>query len=243
MPNHITTRLVVSGPSVEVERFVSSHIVKDAEEGGLRFSLDSIVPMPPEVRDTMLPFPGDMEALPEEARRYGGDGTVALRAEAMLQNPRSWHPHQGYAWIPKHVQTWENLAAFLDTEYPGAKFWARRRLLCAAATGYPDWYEWSVANWGTKWDSYRYQPRERSKGLFAFAFETAWAPPLPCFRVLMKRWANLKFEVDAIDEGSDIAWVGAFENGNVAMKRVKVDDELYSRVYGRPRPKHDEDET
>jgi hypothetical protein len=44
-----------------------------------------------------------------------------------------------------------------------------------------DWYEWRVANWGTKWNGY--DGRISDDGS-TFTFDTAWAPPLPIIKKL-----------------------------------------------------------
>lgn len=43
--------------------------------------------------------------------------------------------------------------------------------------GYDNWYDWSTANWGTKWtdDLFNIEYRPRS---VAFGMTTAWAPPI-----------------------------------------------------------------
>ena len=47
--------------------------------------------------------------------------------------------------------------------------------------GYPSWYEWSIDNWGTKWDISEVDEdgMEVSKDgkTVSFSFDTAWSPP------------------------------------------------------------------
>jgi len=46
--------------------------------------------------------------------------------------------------------------------------------------GYANWYDWCVANWGTKWDinSDGFEPEASEDGKSVFlSFSTAWAPP------------------------------------------------------------------
>lgn len=46
--------------------------------------------------------------------------------------------------------------------------------------GYPSWYEWSIDNWGTKWDTEieedSYSLSEDGKTV-SMSFDTAWGPP------------------------------------------------------------------
>jgi hypothetical protein len=46
----------------------------------------------------------------------------------------------------------------------------------------PNWYDWAVENWGTKWNSYDGNVTEKGIG-----FCTAWAPPIPVIAALAKQ--------------------------------------------------------
>lgn len=49
--------------------------------------------------------------------------------------------------------------------------------------GVNNWYDWSIANWGTKWDAYSsYHDRNRN----TIFFDTAWSSPKPVFDALAK---------------------------------------------------------
>jgi len=50
-----------------------------------------------------------------------------------------------------------------------------------------DWYQWNVANWGTKWDvSDVYFEHQAEEDSIQFSFSTAWGPPVEAF----SRWAQ-----------------------------------------------------
>jgi len=57
--------------------------------------------------------------------------------------------------------------------------------------GASTWYEWSIENWGTKWNAY-----STSQYGNAIAFDTAWSMPDPIFRALSARYPKLTFRVD-----------------------------------------------
>jgi hypothetical protein len=55
-----------------------------------------------------------------------------------------------------------------------------------AKYGSPDWYEWSLANWGIKWDFSEVEATIDPDGSLYFTCETPWGPPteaLPYLRV------------------------------------------------------------
>lgn len=72
-----------------------------------------------------------------------------------------------------------------------------------------NWYDWSCANWGTKWDAYNINVQRLSDTSLYVTMETAWSPPIPIFKKLLE----LGFEVSAyyLDEGYN--YVGQFEGG------------------------------
>jgi hypothetical protein len=65
----------------------------------------------------------------------------------------------------------------------------------------PDWYEWRLENWGTKWDVCEVEIDEdcleysddKKVAWFSFRCWTAWAPPVPVWDSFM-RWA-LRFRL------------------------------------------------
>ena len=71
----------------------------------------------------------------------------------------------------------------------------------------PNWYDWSIDNWGTKWDVYpagHYDANEdETMDLFSTAgqFYTAWAPPIPVIRKLQQDYPDYEFTLEYVDEG------------------------------------------
>ena len=62
--------------------------------------------------------------------------------------------------------------------------------LCLEKTGYKNWYDWSVANWDTKWNAYSCWTLEDNSNeleeLHDIGFQTAWSPPINVIRELAK---------------------------------------------------------
>lgn len=46
--------------------------------------------------------------------------------------------------------------------------------------GFKNWYDWSIANWGTKWNCYEFEWVTEKKCTFL----TAWSPPDPILQAL-----------------------------------------------------------
>ena len=53
--------------------------------------------------------------------------------------------------------------------------------------GHDGWYDWRLANWGTKWNSYECTLDEMiDDGILEYRFDTAWGPPEGIHTALMK---------------------------------------------------------
>ena len=63
----------------------------------------------------------------------------------------------------------------------------------------PNWYDWRLQNWGTKWDVYETHCTRIDANTLQLTFYTAWSPPIPVFDKLV----DMGFEVNAryLDEG------------------------------------------
>lgn len=61
--------------------------------------------------------------------------------------------------------------------------------------GYPSWYEWSIANWGTKWDVQ--YPSAHGDTLL---FQTANSAPIPVIYAISKAYPEIEFEFTWADE-------------------------------------------
>ena len=62
--------------------------------------------------------------------------------------------------------------------------------------GHSDWYSWSVANWGTKWNACRAIEDQSciEYGSVEITFETAWDAPLPVLRTMIRLFPQFSFE-------------------------------------------------
>ena len=82
------------------------------------------------------------------------------------------------------------------------------------AYGFKNWFDWCVANWGTKWDIADAFIGDQTPDHISITFDTAWSPPIAVYRQL----EALGFEVDATYYEPGMAFVGRYTAG---------DDEYY----------------
>lgn len=73
---------------------------------------------------------------------------------------------------------------------------------CKEKYGYASWYDWRVANWGTKWDCYDLEVEELFVTEIRFNFSTAWSPPCEWLKKIAPMFPNLKFNLYYKEEGN-----------------------------------------
>lgn len=231
MPNHITTICTVAGPNHVLASFVEKHIVKRPDEDR-RFDFDTVTPRP-----TVL----------DNIESGGDDAALGMAA---LVGDVVWTDFTRFRWIPRALlagppyQHAHQVRAWLEAEKPEFLAKGRKALAAIVETGYPSWYEWSIANWGTKWNAYDYDERSRGDGRFVFKFNTAWSFPEPVFRKLATLYPTLVFAVIAFDEGGNFGCEGEFNGADdYRCEAALATPELYERVYGEKYPRDDEAET
>ena len=66
---------------------------------------------------------------------------------------------------------------------------------------FPDWYLWSVENWGTKWNAHDTTVTRRYNGVktIKLRFDTAWSIPWPIYDELAKRFPLLNIEGEIVE--------------------------------------------
>jgi hypothetical protein len=75
--------------------------------------------------------------------------------------------------------------------------------------GATDWYDWSVKNWGTKWDVEPDGYTRPNPNTLSVAFETAWGPALQFYEHL----ETLGFTVEAMYYEPGMAFAGIYTDG------------------------------
>lgn len=66
--------------------------------------------------------------------------------------------------------------------------------------GAPTWYEWSINNWGTKWNAYGYEEDTDYSEMENLWFRTAWSAPHPVIEKLAEMYPEITFEHEWADE-------------------------------------------
>lgn len=97
------------------------------------------------------------------------------------------------------------------------KAWEKETANLREEHGYDNWYDWHIANWGTKWNSYDNEIHDDN----SFHFETAWSMPEPIFEMMAEMYPTMSFEIEVVEEGGYYA-------GRVFIAEGKVREDLTS---------------
>ncbi|WEX12371.1 hypothetical protein [Chelativorans sp. AA-79] len=243
MPNHVTHRVVITGPAETVAQFKNTFIVttRDRDDDGVdreftRLDFEVLVPMPEAIRNT-------------ESSSTVSDGLLILGRPAIRDDfglARTWQEqldlYLSYAWVREAgVTDFEGLKSLLLARSPGCLEKARHAVEAYDNYGHTSWYSWSLAHWGTKWNSYDFEMVSDGDDRLEFLFNTAWSSPEPIFAALAGRPEahGLTITVHGFDEGWNFAFVGSIRNGHYLGEYVEASEALYQQVYARPAPAED----
>jgi len=97
----------------------------------------------------------------------------------------------------------------------------------------PNWYDWRVDNWSTKWDINEFYGVDRKDDTISFAFSSAWAPPIGAYEHFLEKNEKCSLKAYYYEGGCDFA--GLWEDGIddcIAPSDYKSDDEFWNDGLG-----------
>lgn len=176
MPNHITNILKIEGSPERVKELL--YTIK-GEEANHLIDFNKIVPMP--------------ETL------HIASGSVIDNAIALLKNDKDYFKKMlEYPWVKgEEIKTITQLKRRIkkgisEKDFEEAKLAIRNIELY----GHKDWYSWSNANWGTKWNSYDNARVNEN----TISFDTAWSTPFPVMEKLSEMFSDVTLHIAFADE-------------------------------------------
>lgn len=231
MPNHVTSRVVITGAQSEIDRFKALVFVKneDADKGehdpDVIFDFGKIIPTPECITKT-------------QSSSVVSDAYWALYGERLPGTFGFGDPLDNRYYRDNNITSREELKAFIEKEWPDAIPAAEASRQAMNETGCPTWYEWNSRYWGTKWNAYSFKVEKEEDGRLEFVFDTAWSFPIPVFQKLTALFPQLEIDAACFDEGCNFSGVFTSDDG---YEELEAADDMYERVYGR-KPERDEDE-
>ncbi|MFD1911815.1 hypothetical protein [Halodurantibacterium flavum] len=236
MPNHVTNRVTVTGPSPAIAAFRRAFFVETVEtdkDGGedrvADFDFTRVIPRPKVLEETKSSSAVITGLIvlgrPEILKDGFGGGSLEQEVARYLACP--WVQEAG-------VTDSEGLKSLLTERDPSCVAKAEVAIRAYEECGHASWYSWALCNWGTKWNSYSLDFIEEGAEVFDFRFDTAWSPPEPVFAALAERpeCADLEIEIRRFDEGWNFAYRARIADGCFSSEDVEPTPEIYEEVYG-----------
>lgn len=111
-------------------------------------------------------------------------------------------------------------------------------------TGYANWYDWCVDNWGVKWDvdavffmhadESAFKDDEKSEPDLIVEFETPWAPPIGILKRISEQYPEARFYLRWADEFGPGNGVGLLvaEAGVIDERKIEDEEEFFNELLG-----------
>lgn len=207
MPNHVKNIIKMKG-------IKNLPLFSMDDDGYESFDFNKLIPMPESLQLTS----GSCESLAiavalERIRKGLGRSGVKVEVGSYLHNDLE-----------------ERVKSYLESEYNkenteeelvelGMKY-----LTNAALYGATSWYDWSVKNWGTKWNAYYSSIISEDE----IEFQTAWSAPTPILEKLGEMYPDIEIEHYWADEdmgnNSGYCW---YHKGETSGGYDETDEEAY----------------
>lgn len=202
MPNWVVNKITVDGPNAE--DIIRSHFIKE-ENGEDAFDFNTITRMPEKLKieksskssdgfklyiakiNPIIPNLGTHE---EKMLPIGNffNKMVSLFGTDCIDNI------QRYILKPSEIEQLKDKykEEFNDVVNLGEKVFHNYEQY-----GVPDWYDWSILNWGSKWNACNTILSEDGKTLY---FDTAWTPTIPVIAKFAEMHPELKVTHEYAEE-------------------------------------------
>lgn len=200
MPNHISNILTIEGEASLVAQIKSDIISVDAEGDIRHIDFNKIIPRP--------------DSLDITSGSATDNGIAILKYRA--GDATKINEIMGYQWATEFA-TPDDLIENLISSGRANLEEAQRALDNERLYGHRDWYSWSNANWGTKWNAYDSIQREDG----SIYFQTAWSTPYPVMLALSAKYPEAIIKVRFADEdfGHNVGEY-ILQNGDVVEENV-----------------------
>lgn len=185
MPNHVTNIVNLSGNKEKIAEMLEA--IKDDEYGIGTIDFNKITPMP--------------ESLKITAGSQTERGLGYYKAFVDVYTLMGTRKGLDLLNIPEESEkVFLRARTDIDEETFSLGKAAYKNIL---QYGVPTWYDWSIKNWGTKWNAYgfdEYTSSDPSDTNPTLSFQTAWSAPHPILEKLSAMYPEVSFEHSWADE-------------------------------------------
>ncbi len=103
--------------------------------------------------------------------------------------------------------------------------------------GIPNWYDWNIENWGTKWNATCdvrdiYYSSEEDVSSVRYGLSTAWADPRPILHKMIEMYPQLHFTIEGEEESTAYGiYINTSEDVFLEEEPTMTDDMNGKEVY------------
>ena len=133
------------------------------------------------------------------------DPKMIVRAFNAIQDDRFFSE-----FVPCPQELSETVSGFHGKGTPEQADLERKQKENIEKYGYADWYSWSCANWGTKWEICEPFCNGHDENYLTMSFDTAWSPPIAFY----EKMKDLGFVVRAFYYEPGMAFCGNWDDGD-----------------------------
>lgn len=93
------------------------------------------------------------------------------------------------------------------------------------------WYDWCIANWGTKWDASSTYLNRKEPDVLEFSYDTAWSPAEGFVKFISAAYPELTFRNDFMEVGCSFVGHVTYKSGKAIEneERGDIEREDYQR--------------
>jgi hypothetical protein len=148
-----------------------------------------------------------------------GSPEVLAEIDNIISNNEDGFQMGDFVPLPEHLR---------DTTSSGGSDKFVNALAGDTTTEYDNWYDWSIANWGTKWDvSDAY--RSNDVGQILLSYQTAWAPNINFWAQFTEKYP-VEVEHRYYEEGVCFIGEATIKDGEIDDYCVDIDEAIYKQA-------------
>lgn len=208
MPNWVINKLTITGP--QEDRYELERLVRDMDNDRI-FSLNKIIPMPESISKVDLSTGTDLCTCllaTEEDWKIIDSSEMSMDSNMVISNSASVQKTckrlLGENYPADGITSREQCLALMQLHCPILVVQGQQRLNNLRTYGTSNWYDWSIRNWGTKWDvQFSECSFLRSDAGLEYIFNTAWSQPDPVIAKLAETFPTLEITHKYFDGGSN----------------------------------------
>lgn len=237
MANWVINRLTFIGD--DVTSVIKQHLTK-AQNGDLCFDFNTVIPMPKDLdietgsrsMDGIKLYLGTLNPLVPNLGNEEEKMDIRDFAQLVLDNFGEQAADHLNRYIIRPSEVADLKEKYKD-QFDDVVELGKKQMENVQKYGAPNWYEWSLQNWGCKWNS-----SETSVADNSVYFSTPWAPSIQLVNRLAKMHPNLTIIHDYAEEqgalitGSNTYCKGKMQERNDFDAFSKEAYEMYFDLWG-----------